>query len=299
MDSRGRELQQVSSRPATSAIVIDPRRLPVGAVPRRRSLRPLANINRFWVLHRQWILRGIAGVACAALLAVAFQARGGIAQAVTSLSNIMQGEFAAAGLGIGQISMTGQSLTHERDIMAALEIGDDVSILSYDAELARQRVLALPAITDASVRKIYPNQIVVAVTERQPLARWTVSVDETFVIDAAGKRIGTALPVDDGLPLIIGEGGGDNALVIIRALERYPDVSVGLAAISRLADRRWDLIYESGLRVKLPETGVAQALQALQSYQQDYQMLDRNISQIDLRVDGVVSVRPIVEASED
>lgn len=291
-------MQQVGSRPTASAIVIDPRRLPVGMQPRRRNLPVVSDINRFWVLHRQWILRGLAGVACAALIAVTFQARGGIAMAVTSVSNIMQGEFAAAGLGIQQISMTGQSLTNERQIMAALDIGDDVSILSYDAEAARQRLLELPAVTDASVRKIYPNQIIVAVDEREPVARWALSSGQTFVVDGAGTQIGMALPIDTDLPLVIGEGAADNALVIIRALERYPDVAIGLAAISRLADRRWDLIYESGLRVKLPENGVAQALKALEVYQLEHQILDRNISKIDLRVDGIVAVRPIAEASD-
>lgn len=291
-------MQQVGSQPATSAIVIDPRRLPVGAPQRRRNPKIFAHINRFWVLHRQLILRGFAGLACAALIAITFQARGGIAMAVNGVSNILQGEFAAAGLGIEQISMTGQSLTNERQIMAALELNDDVSILSYDAEAARQRLLDLPAVTEASVRKVYPNQIVIAVEEREPVARWTVSADQTFVVDGAGKQIGMALPTDDDLPLVIGEGAADHALVIIRALERTPDIAVGLAAISRLADRRWDLIYESGLRVKLPETGVAQALKALEAYQLEHQILDRNISKIDLRVDGIVAVRPIPEPED-
>ena len=63
-------------------------------------------------------------------------------------------------------------------------------------------------------------------------------------------------------------------------------------ALSRIADRRWDLIYDTGLRVQLPEQGVAQALAHLVSYQDDYQLLDRDVSVIDLRIESVVAVRP-------
>ena len=45
------------------------------------------------------------------------------------------------------------------------------------------------------------------------------------------------------------------------------------------------------LRVQLPENGVAQALAALDGYQRDKQLLDRDVSVIDLRVPGMVSLK--------
>jgi len=291
-------LQQVGAKAAASAIIIDPRRNASVARPRRNP-GPLATLNRVWVLHRPLILRGVAGLACAALIAVSFQARGGIGQTVVTLSDVMQGKFAAAGLGIGEISITGQAVTREADIVKALGIDTVSSILSFDVETARQNLLALPAIADATVRKIYPDQLTVTLTEKLPVARWRTGDGETFIIDALGARIGTALPLDEKLPLVIGDGAADDAAVIIRALQRYPDIYAGLAAVSRLADRRWDLIYKSGLRVQLPETGIAQALASLDGYQKDYRLLDRDLTQIDLRVSGMLVVRPVEVAPED
>ena len=63
-------------------------------------------------------------------------------------------------------------------------------------------------------------------------------------------------------------------------------------ALSRIADRRWDLIYRNGLRVQLPESGVAQALDRLDIYQAQYALLDRDVTQIDLRVPGIVTLKP-------
>ena len=50
---------------------------------------------------------------------------------------------------------------------------------------------------------------------------------------------------------------------MIHALDQYPALTEDLAALSRIGDRRWDLIFYSGLRVQLPENGVAQALAQL------------------------------------
>jgi cell division protein FtsQ len=44
--------------------------------------------------------------------------------------------------------------------------------------------------------------------------------------------------------------------------------------------------------VQLPETGVAQALDRLDIYQAQYQLLDRDVTQIDLRVPGLVTLKP-------
>src|SRR6185369_16457468 len=100
---------------------------------------------------------------------------------------------------------------------------------------------------------------------------------------------------DDGsfrsLPLVVGQGAADDATVMIRALDKYPALTEDLAALSRVGDRRWDLIFYSGLRVQLPESGVAQALAQLDESERDAQLLDRDVTVVDLRVPGLVSLK--------
>jgi cell division protein FtsQ len=85
---------------------------------------------------------------------------------------------------------------------------------------------------------------------------------------------------------------------MIRAMERFPRLEKGLVALSRIADRRWDMIYDTGLRVKLPELGVAQALTQLSTLDKEFSLLERDVTQIDLRVAGVVAVKPTEEAAK-
>src|SRR5690606_29888109 len=143
-----------------------------------------------------------------------------------------------------------------------------------------------------------PGDITVTVTEKLPVARWRVD-GITFVIDSMGEQIGEDRGAYGDLPLVVGDGANDDAMVMIRALDQFPSLKDGLWGLSRIADRRWDLIYDTGLRVQLPELGVAQALRHLVMYQNDYQLLDRDVTLIDLRVPHLVAVRPTVRDDED
>jgi cell division protein FtsQ len=287
----GCELQQVKSEAFfAGARPVDPRTLPVPA--RRSPLRRVNNrFNRAFVLHGAAIRRSVMVALMLAGIGGLSAAHEPIGTGIFALSTLAQGGFAEAGLSVGEISISGQTLTSEQAIFDALGIQPDTSTLAFDVESARERIAELPAIDTVTVRKTYPADVSVAVTEKVPVARWRVD-GITFVIDASGDQIGEDGGAYSDLPLVIGDGAADDALVMIRALDHFPQLQNGLVALSRIADRRWDMIYDTGLRIQLPEQGVAQALAKLSVYQSQYQLLDRDVSVIDLRVDSVVAVRP-------
>ena len=290
-------MQQVKSEAFyAGARAIDPRQLPV---PIRAPRRKLAHaVGRAWVLHRVGMVRTAGLLALLAIGAGLWQAREPIGAASTGLLELAQGQFASAGFAIGAISITGQALTREQDIFDALGVEPHTSTVGFDVEAARQRIAELPSVQSVSVRKGLPGDIVVTITEKLPVARWRVD-GVTFVVDAQGEQIGEDGGAYAELPLVVGDGAADDALVMIRALEQYPALAKGLVALSRIADRRWDMIYDTGLRVQLPELGVAQALRKLDMYQSEYQLLDRDVTVIDLRVESLVAVRPAVPEPEE
>lgn len=283
-------MQQVKSEAfLAGARVVDPRALPVPVRSQRRKLAN--NIGRVWVLHRKAIMRGAAIAALLAGATAVYQFRDSIGFGAVALGEVAQGRFAAAGFAIGEISITGQTLASEQAIFDALGIEPHTSTVSFDVEAARQRVADLPAVESVTVRKTYPGDVIVTITEKLPVARWRVD-GITFVVDSAGEQIGEDRGAYGDLPLVVGDGANDDAMVMIRVLDQHPALKEGLLALSRIADRRWDLIYDTGLRVQLPELGVARALRNLESYQVEYQLLDRDVTVIDLRVDTLVAVRP-------
>lgn len=284
-------MQQVGARAFAIAQPVDPKQLPVAL--RFVHRKALIGAGYAWVLHRKLLLRGAAAVLVLLAVFGLYQARDLIGSGVTTVVNLVQGEFAAAGFGINEIQISGQRLTRDEEIVELLTLAAGNSTLNFDVEKARELLGWLRAVDTVTVRKVYPNQIVVDIVEKLPVARWRVE-DTTYLLDREGTRIGVDSGAYAELPLVVGDGAADDAQVTLQLLERHEALRQDLAALSRIGDRRWDLIYYTGLRVQLPEFGVAGALDQLEMYQRDYALLDRDITLVDLRVPGVVAVRPTV-----
>ena len=281
-------MQQVGAKGFADAQLVDPRQLPVPIADLSRRAR--INFGHAWILHRKLMLRlAAAGIAAVAIVG-AYEARDMVVAGAMNLYGLAQGEFARAGFGIDKINISGQSLTSESTILTALGLQAMTNTVSFDADAALARIEAIPSVKSAAIRKKYPGELIVTIEEKVPMARWRFG-DATYLVD----EFGNAVAPDDGsfreLPLVVGEGAADDAIVMVRTLERYPQITRDLAALSRIGDRRWDLIFYSGLRVQLPENGVAQALQQLDMYQTSDQLLDRDVSVIDMRVPGMVSLK--------
>lgn len=281
-------MQQVGAKGFADAQLVDPRQLPVPIAEISRRAR--INFGHAWILHRKIMLRAAAASIVLVAIVGAYEARDLIVAGAMNVYGIAQGEFARAGFGINQINISGQSLTNEATILAALGLNPGTSTVTFDAETALARIEAIPSVKSAAIRKNYPGELIVTIEEKVPMARWRFG-DATYLVDEFGQPVA----VDDGsfreLPLVVGEGAADDAIVMVRTLDRYPAITRELAALSRIGDRRWDLIFYSGLRVQLPENGVAQALQQLDMYQSSDQLLDRDVTVIDMRVPGMVALQ--------
>jgi cell division protein FtsQ len=74
-------------------------------------------------------------------------------------------------------------------------------------------------------------------------------------------------------------------------LDRYPLVRQQMRAAVLVAERRWNIVLKNGIDVRLPETGVEQALTMLVSLDRDDKLLSRDITAVDLRLPDRVTVR--------
>ncbi len=288
-------MQQVGAHEFATAQAVDPRQLPVPV--RTLSRKALIGISHTWVLHRRIVLRVIAALLALVAIVGLYQAREAIAAVGTTVANMVQGEFVAAGFGITEIEISGQKLTSDVDIATMMALASGGSTLTFDVKKAQARLTWLRAVDSATVRKVYPNTVTVDLVEKEPVLRWRMG-DWTYLVDGTGRAIARDPGTYAELPLVVGDGAADDALIMINSLSRHEILKKDLAALSRIGDRRWDLIYYSGLRVQLPELGVAQALARLEMYQRDYALLDRDVTLIDLRVPGLLALKPTVRETD-
>ncbi len=73
------------------------------------------------------------------------------------------------------------------------------SLINPDLDAAQQRLLALPLVKEAHVRRAWPFGTQITIVERTPWGVWQAG-DQRYVIDDAGVVL--SLPPPDGAPLI-------------------------------------------------------------------------------------------------
>ncbi|MDD9909171.1 MAG: FtsQ-type POTRA domain-containing protein [Ahrensia sp.] len=207
------------------------------------------------------------------------------------------------GLKAPNIVITGLVESSETDILAALDLDEQGSLVGFDAGEARQRLLDLPWVRAVAIRKLYPDTLTVAVAERRAMAVWQHQ-DHLTIVDRDGERI-TGFGIADllsnrfaHLPHLVGTGAALKASSILPLVAKHPEIAGRVAAYLRVADRRWDIVLANGMRLRLPEHASAEALDRIARFQAEDRLLERKVAVIDARLSDRLTLQLDEEASE-
>jgi cell division protein FtsQ len=215
--------------------------------------------------------------------AVGLFAGGHVAKAIGRMEAAMVAPFTDAGFAVRDITLTGEERTAADAAYAALAIGKGGSIFSVRPEEARARLLMLPWVADAEVRRHFPDLVSVRLVEKRPFALWR-NGKEVSVVQRSGAVITKAGTESFAhLPLLIGPGAPETAAPIIDALVGQKAIQARLQAVERIGERRWDLLLSGGVTVRLPEEGWERQLSELERLIVEKGVLERDIEVIDLR----------------
>ena len=291
MDGRRRLAEPLTDGAQTRvALAFERRRLSLGRGRLQRQLRRLVAPLRSIELPR--------GVGSAA--AVAFVL-------ATVLFGIVRGEhlpvFAAdlrdlrnaaantLGFRIAAVALAGQRQLTRQQILATAGVTERTSLLFLDAADARARLKANPWVAEATVLKLYPGRLHIAVTERRAFALWQKDGKVTVISDDGTVLEPEVAKPFAGLPLVVGVGAEIRARKFLTLLDKYPLLRNQLRAAVLVAERRWNVMLNNGIDVRLPEDDLGQALDTLLQLDRDNKLLTRDITAIDLRLPDRVTVR--------
>ena len=211
------------------------------------------------------------------------------------VARLADGTLTAIGLGIEAVTVTGNGETTQFAVLEKLELDPGVSLPGFDAHAARLRVSQLPWISNVTVRKTYPGILAVSLTEKLPFALWQHE-DVVAVIDRDGEII---VAFDDprfsNLPLLVGAGANERAADFLHNLAAYGSIAGRLQAAVLVAERRWNLVLDNGITVKLPESNPFAAVADLVALDENEKLLSRAVSIVDLRLEDRVTVHPAPE----
>ena len=157
----------------------------------------------------------------------------------------------------------------------------------------RARLLAFGWVKDARVSRRLPDTLVIDIVERTPSALWQ-DKQQLALIDGDGVVL-DRVPVDKmpDLPLVIGTGANSKASQLKAIMAAAPTMQAQLASATWVGGRRWDLSFQSGETVALPE-GEGPAKDALARFakmDRSAGLLGRGLVRFDLRVPGKMVVR--------
>ncbi len=203
------------------------------------------------------------------------------------------------GMAAEEITITGLSHHDPESLLSAMGVSPGGPLIGFDAAVARRILENLDWIESAKVQRRFPNQLDIAVSEREPFAIWQRG-QAYYVIDKTGAAMsGLAAAQLVKLPLVSGEGANVVAAELINQLEAYPDLMLQVKAAARVGGRRWTLYLDSGITVLLPERNWTAAISEVNVLNTSQQILSKGIKSVDMRLAGRVTVEVAEVAAED
>ncbi len=280
----------------TSTVAPGRRRTKSGKSFGRRGQRPPGRSSRTIEAIREGRLpKSLVGVASAGFVGAAvlygLAVGGHIAAAGTYIADQASWSVAWVGFGVDEVTVAGRERTTRADVLAALEVEQGQVIFSVDLDRARENLLRLDWIADATVTRILPDRVHVELIERRPFAVWQRG-GRLAVIDVQGRPITeNGVEAYGHLPLVVGHGAAREAESFTQLVAAWPELQARVRAYVRVGDRRWNLRLENGVDVLLPEVGVSEALAELVAIDETQRVLARDIEAIDVRLPDRFTVR--------
>ena len=223
-----------------------------------------------------------------AIVGIVVAAVGGIAMllGVPAMAGQKAAEVAAnAGFEVQKVEVRGVERMDELPVYNIALGQVDRSMLSLDLPKVRDEMLKLGWVKDARISRRLPDTLVVDIVERDPVAVWQHD-GQLHLIDVQGvvlQSVSTDAMPD--LPLVVGPDANRQTAGLNKLMENAPALKPMLAGATWVGNRRWDLRFQSGETLSLPEGDRASATALVNFARMDgvNRLLGRGIVKFDMR----------------
>lgn len=278
------------------------------AIAKRKGGRPVtrqaaAKARGRRLFFREWLRRAlVVSVTFGAISVVTwagwFWVSGGARAVAEGMGRGTVAISAAAGINLKHVVLDGREKTDLAEVQEAVALSRGVPLLAVSLNDIRARLEALPWVQHASVERVLPATLQIHLTERTPIALWQMQGKLALV-----DRDGVVIPANDvgeyaELPIIVGENAPKNTVELLQTLLQEPELYKRVTSAIRVGDRRWNVRFGSGIEVKMPEEGLADAWKYLADIERQQHVLARDVRVLDLRIPGKLFVTMSPEGTE-
>ncbi len=228
------------------------------------------------------------GLVCSALIVLAYYA--GVPGYVgTEIAQAV----GRAGFSVKRVELTG---LERMDRLTVYNIALDQHSMAMplvDLDKVRDELMQFGWIEDARVSRRLPDTLVVDIVERKPAAIWQHN-QKLSLIDGKGVVLERVDPgAVPNLPVLVGYNANREAVALNTLLGRVPALKPVLSSATWVGDRRWDLQFDSGEVLALPEGDelAAKALARFARIDGTERLLGRGFARFDMRDPDKMVVR--------
>ena len=198
-----------------------------------------------------------------------------------------------AGFAATKIDARGMKPEHRLAVMSVATDQETTAMPLIDLDLIRDQLLGIGWVKEARVSRRLPDTIAIDIVEREPAAIWQ-NRGRLSLIDADGTVLDEVrLDAMPDLPLVIGPAANTRAAALTRLLETAPAMKGMMAGATWIGGRRWDLRFQSGEVLALPEdeAAAAKALAKFARMDASAGMLGKGLVRFDMRLPGKMYIR--------
>ncbi len=262
---------------------------------KKRTLkqRRLSSQLRVFVFRRKVLQISSVAIAVVGLSCVGAWAynQGHADRLVDAVDGYVEHAFLAAGLSIQEVFVNGRRQTQLPEIAQVVGVRRGDSIIDFDPAAARQRLLAMGWIKNATVTRRLPNLVLIEIVEREPLALWQKDGRLALIGHDGAEITRKNLGRFAKLPIVVGRGSREHARDLIGLLSSQPSLFAMVEAAIRIGNRRWNLRMKNGIEINLPEEEAEKAWRKLAELEIEHGVFKRDVAAIDLRFPDRLVVR--------
>ena len=198
-----------------------------------------------------------------------------------------------AGFEVKRVEIKGLNHMQRLPVYAAALDQDSMAMPLVDLDATRARMLQFGWVKEARISRRWPDTLVVDITERRPSAIWQHNRKLALIDDEGVVLEEVRLDAMPDLPLVIGPNANRQTASLSALLEAAPQLKPMLESATWIGGRRWDLGFQTGETVALPEGEEAakKALVLFGRMDQQTQLLGRGLVRFDMRIPGKIVVR--------
>ncbi len=192
------------------------------------------------------------------------------------------------GFTLQHIVVDGRIRTNTQKLMYELNLQKGHYIYDLDLSQTLERLQKLPWVHSARLERRLPDTLFVKLVEKHPVAFWQHK-KKHYLVDTYGTLIGE-FPLKDypGYLVATGEGAAEKLPWLVQKIGAYESVFAKTTGAVFVSKRRWDLVLNNVVTIKLPEDNIDEALERIAELDRENRLSSSEVDTIDLRSPGKV-----------